>query len=145
MESFVFRDTVYLAEFPSCQFSWGTLRLQTSEYREGSMLPSTPQAPTWDPLIRKDSAVSWKQRITENIRRTRLKFWLKNSKCPVSNSCSNRLVSPREFLESFKLRPDRIRAALQGIAWMTSWICCLRFQKPVTKALLTQCSLLLGA
>ena len=42
--------------------------------------------------------------------------------------------------EGFKPRPDRIRAALQGIAWMTSWLFYLRFQKPVTKALLTQCS-----
>lgn len=70
---------------------------------------------------------------------------MKNSKCPVGNSCSNRFAFPGEFLEPFKPKPDRIRSALQGIAWVTSWSFCHSFPKPVTKALLTQCSLLLGA
>lgn len=33
------RGTVHSAASPSCQSSWGTLRLQTSDYREGSSAP----------------------------------------------------------------------------------------------------------
>lgn len=145
MESCVFGALFIQLHLPAVSLPGAHLgyRLLTTEKAAACSI-HTPGSPTWHPCKERQCCLL-EARNNQACRGTRLKFWLKNSKCPVRNSCSNRLVSPREFLESFKPRPDRIRAALQGIAWMTSWLFYLRFQKPVTKALLTQCSLSLGA